>query len=324
MSRGARSIGLRLASALAALLLIGACERSEPVPGVPAPVSPRAGTVIEPPDLRIGDVANVEVAVVVPPDHRVRPIPAPERVPGLWILEAEEVPVERHASHHVHRTRFKVRARKTGETRWPAMTAVAESPDGELIELESAERPLRIHEVTSELSGRREPFSFRAPREPRREGGFAVPALFGAGGTLLALALITAVRRIRNRPSAPPPGPSVRESSWRATQAALEAARDRVPEDPVAAADAASAALRAYVTRRWAAGAETATTEELAAREPPLGTSSRWPELLRLLRALDGFRFRPVADEPLERDELAATLRDAQRFVAEAAPPEAR
>jgi hypothetical protein len=70
--------------------------------------------------------------------------------------------------------------------------------------------------------------------------------------------------------------------------------------------------------------AETATTEELAAREPPLGASKRWPELLRLLRALDGFRFRPVAEDPLERDELSATLRAAQRFIGESAPPGAR
>jgi hypothetical protein len=303
-----------------ALLAHVACDRAPEEPAEPVPVAPRAGAVIEPPDLRIGDVAVVDVAVVVPPGHRVQPLPAPERVPGLWILEAEELPVERGPSHHVHRTRFKVRARETGEFTWPAQVAVVETPTGERLEVESMERPVRIHEVTGDFAGRREPFSFRAPPEARRDQGFALPALLGAGGTALALALLALVRRVRRRPLAPPVR-APHETSWRATQAALEAALERIGADPVAAADAASAAIRVYVSRRYGAVAETATTEELAAREPPLGAGSRWPELLRLLRALDAFRFRSGASgDPLECRELAATLRAAQRFVSEAAP----
>ncbi|MDH3685249.1 MAG: hypothetical protein OEP95_03440 [Myxococcales bacterium] len=272
--------------------------------------------MIEPPELRIGDVARVEVAIVVPPGHRVQPIPAPDRVPGLWILEAEELPVERTAAHHVHRTRFKVRARETGEFAWPAQTAIVETPTGERLELVSALRPLVIQEVTGEFPGRREPFSFRAPASKTRGGGFALPALLGAGGTLLALALVGWVRRVRNRPPAVPAA-ALAVSSSRATQAALEAALDRLADDPVSAANAASAALRVHVAQRYAAPARTATTEELARNEAPPGARKRWPELLRLLRALDGFRFRAVAEDRLERDELSATLRDAQRFVGE-------
>lgn len=321
----ARNSRVTHAAALAALLIAASgCESADDAPAPAAPVSPRVGAVIEPPDLHIGDIARVEVAVVVPPGHRVRPIPAPNHVPGLWILEAEELPVERTTAHQVHRTRFKVRARETGEFRWPAQSAVVETPSGERLELESAERPFRIHEVTHEFPGRLEPFSFRAPRANARERGFALPALLGASGTLLALALAAWVRHVRRRPPAIATATPARVPSWRATQAALEAAMDRLDEDPVAAANAASAALRVHVTRRWAAAAETATTEELAAGTAPLGASKRWPELLRLLRALDGFRFRPVAGDPLERDELAATLRAAQRFVGESAPPEPR
>lgn len=312
-------------AALATLLFIAwGCGSTDDAPTPAAPVSPRIGAVIEPPDLHIGDVARVEVAVVVPPGHRVRPIPAPDRVPGLWILEAEELPVERTAAHQVHRTRFKVRARKTGEFHWPAQTAVVETPGGERLELESAVRPMRIHEVADDFPGRREPFSFRAPPAGTRNRGFALPVVLGAGGTLLALALVAWVRRVRTRPPGTGSGTPAPAPSWRATQAALEAAMDRLNEDPVAAANAASAALRVHVTRRYATSAETATTEELASGEPPLGASKRWPELLRLLRALDDFRFRPVADDSLERDELAATLRAAQRFVGESAPPEPR
>jgi hypothetical protein len=309
------------------VLALGAsagCERPPDAPTPAAPVSPRAGAVVEPPDLHIGDVARVVVAVVVPPGHRVRPIPAPDRVPGLWILEAEELPVERSESHEVHRTRFKVRARETGEFRWPAQTAFVETPTGERLELESAERPLRIHEVTDEFADRREPFSFRAPPAKTREHGLALPALLGAGGTLLAVALVAWVRRVRSRP---PPVAHVAAGSvpsWRASQAALEAAAERLADDPVAAANAASAALRVYVARRYATSAETATTEELAAGGAPLGASKRWPEFVRLLRALDDFRFRKQGDDVPERDELSATLRAAQRFVGESAPAEAR
>lgn len=311
--------------ALAALMWVSlACGEAREAPPEVASVTPRAGAVIEPPDLYIGDVAQVEVAVVVPPGHRVQPIPAPTRVPGLWILEAEELPVERTASHHVYRTRFKVRARETGEYSWPTQIAVVETPSGERLELETSVRPLRIHEVKGEFPGRREPFSFRAPSANSREGGFALPALLGAVGTLLALVLGAWVRRVRNRPPAGAGERSPALPSWRATQAALEAAVDRLETNPVAAANAASAALRIYVARRYASAAETATTEELAAEPAPPGASKRWPELLRLLRALDGFRFRCVAEDPLERDELSATLRAAQRFVSEPAPPAAR
>ena len=247
MPRSTRRECARGAVALAALWLACAgCGSADDAATPAAPVSPRVGAVIEPPDLQIGDVARVEVAVVVPPGHRVLPIPAPDRVPGLWILEAEEVPVERTAAHEVHRTRFKVRARKTGEFRWPAQTAVVETPGGERLELESAERALRIHEVSGEFPGRREPFSFRAPRASTRERGFALPALLGAGGTLLALALVAGVRRIRARPPAAPGGTSAPVPSWRATQAALEAAADRLNEDPVAAANAASGEVATF------------------------------------------------------------------------------
>ena len=195
----------RLGLGFAALLCVFAgCGAPDAVPTPAAPVSPRFGAVIEPPELRIGDVAVVEVAIVVPPDHRVQPIPAPDRVPGLWILEAEELPVERSEAHHIHRTQFKVRARKTGEFAWPAQTAIVETEAGERLELVSAIRPLVIHEVTGEFPGRGEPFSFRAPGPRTRDGGFALPALLGAGGTLLALALAGWVRRVRNRPPAVP------------------------------------------------------------------------------------------------------------------------
>ena len=78
----------RRASAAAALLAAFglawslACgetnERGEgdaEAPGAPATL--RGGVVIEPDRLAIGQTATVEIAVVTPPEHRVRPVAAP-------------------------------------------------------------------------------------------------------------------------------------------------------------------------------------------------------------------------------------------------------
>jgi hypothetical protein len=301
--------------------LIG-CE-PEPPPVRSASVAPRAGVVVEPDEIRIGDTAWVEIAVVTPPDHRVSPLEAPGDLPGFWLIEAEALPLQRDPSRWVHRTRFHVRARETGSFSWPAGSARVETPSGEEIVLEIDGRPLEVIEGSPEFAGRVEPFSFRAPPRQSRPVGFAVPALLGAAATLAVLGLLVLVRAVRARRGEGETIGTSRSAPWRAASAAIEAALASADEDPVAAADAASAALRVYVTRRYGAPAECSTTEELAAMTPPFALGSRWPELLRLLRGLDAARFRPdAASNPVERSELGATLRAAQRLLAGFAPHE--
>lgn len=306
--------------ALAAWLWV-ACAGEEADPGRRAPVALRAGVVIEPDVIRIGDTAWVEIAVVTPPDYGVRPLEAPAALPGFWVLGAEALPLERSPGRWVHRTRFHVRARETGSFEWPAQTAWVEGPEGATVALPVDARPLHVVEVSPEFTARAEPFSFRAPTAPRAPGGFALPALVGAAATLAALGLVALVRFARRRgATAPAPGPTgAGGGPWRAAQAALETALAEVEGDAVGAADAGSGALRLFVGRRYGIPAEFRTTEELAALEPPFALGTRWPELIRLLQTFDRVRFRPgAAGDPVERAELGAALRAAQAFVADA------
>jgi hypothetical protein len=310
--------------ALAAIAgLAQACGGSEQPPPPAAPVSIRGGVVIEPPELSIGDTAAVEIAVVTPPDHRLEPPATPESAPGLWILSAEQLPSERGASHWVHRARFLVRARGTGELAWPAQTVWVVAPKGERIPVALAARPLRVVEVSREFPDRVEPFSWRGPREPGRGGGFLLPAAFGAAAVLAALALAAAVRRARRgaRAAPPPAADDVPASAAREAETALLAAAARIDEDAVGAANAASAALRLFVLRHAGAPAHVSTTEELRAMAPPFRLARRWSELLGTLGELDGARFRAGAlATPAGREALRRELHAAGTLVAAIAP----
>jgi hypothetical protein len=307
----------------AALLgLCAACGGGDPPPSA-APLSIRGGVVVEPPELTIGDTASVEIAVITPPDHRLEPPATPESAPGLWILAAEQLPGEREAGRWVHRARFLVRARETGDLAWPAQTVWVVAPKGERIPVSLAERPLRVMPVSREFPDRVEPFSWRGPREPGRARDFLLPAAFGAAAALAAFALAALVRQARRagREEAPPELAALPESAAREAEASLQAAAARLDADPVAAADAASAALRLFVLRHTGTPAHVSTSEELCALAPPFLLARRWSELLRVLFQLDAARFRAGAlATPAGRDALRAELLAAERLVAEAAP----
>lgn len=316
------------AARLAALVWLAvACGVADPPPPPVAPLSIRGGVVIEPPELSIGDTATVEIAVVTPPDHRLEPPATPESAPGLWILSAEQLPTEREAGHWVHRARFRVRARTTGEIAWPAQIVFVVAPNGERVPVSLAERPLRVVDVSREFPDRVEPFSWRGPREPGRARDFLLPAAFGAAAALAALALALFVRRARSagRESAAAQAAEAPASPAREAEAALEAAAARIDEDPIAAADAASVALRLYVLRHTGAPAHVSTTEELRGMAPPFRLARRWPELLRLLAHLDSARFRAGAlATAAGREALRAELLAAEALVGDAAPGRGR
>jgi hypothetical protein len=322
-ARAALALAVSLAAAAAGCGRAGEQARDETVARA-APATIQGGVIVEPPELGIGDTATVEIAVVTPPDHRVAPLAAPESVPGLWVLSAETLPVRREPGRLVHRTRFLVRARATGDFAWPAQEAQVETPDGERVPVALAARPLRVVSVARELPERTTPFGFREPREPGRVRGFLLPAAFGAAAALAALALAGYARRSRPSPAATPsPAPAAPEglaaAPARAAQTALAGALARLEREPVEAANAASAALRGFVEHVTGVQASRATTEELVAIHPPFLLETRWPEWLALLAALDAARFRAAALETAAaRDGLAAQLRAGVELVARA------
>jgi hypothetical protein len=320
-------------AALAALLAL-ACDAGEPpraaapAPGpeaesAAAPRPPdstlRAAVVIEPPRIEIGDVFEVEVAVVTPPGHRVGPAQVPKAVPGLAIVDAALPAVDREPGRWVHRQRFRARARATGPFRWPALELEVEAPDGARQRVVAAERPFEVVSLLEEQPERRSPFSFRSPRLEGPPGaGPWLPALLGSLLTLAALGLLSLVRRVRAAaPAAAEPAlpPGAADDDSAGLLAALHAAEAEA--DAVRAADLASEALRAWAAERFLAPRlRSATSEELALLAPPFLLTTRWNALRDALGAFDALRFPPPRDDA--RAELGRALARARAFVADA------
>jgi hypothetical protein len=318
-------------AALAAALLAFACgDAAEPpreaapaeAAAAAAPEPPdatlRAAVVLEPPRIEIGDVFEVEVAVVTPPGHRVAPAPVPKAVPGIVILDAALPSVSQEPGRWVHRQRFRARARATGPFRWPALELEVEAPGGAPLRVVAPERPFEVVSLLDEQSERRSPFSFRAPRLERAPGaGPWLPALIGSLMTLAALGLLALVRRVRSAESAAAPAAPVgaADEDSAAVLGALRAAESEA--DAVRGADLASEALRAWAAERFfAPRVRSATTEELAALAPPFLLTTRWAALRAALEALDAVRFPPQREGA--RAELARALAHARALVNDA------
>jgi hypothetical protein len=334
-ARAAARLGLAAALlALGAGLLGPGCGAEPPQPpapeaesAAPAPATPplslRASVVIEPPRIEIGDLFDVEVAVVTPPGHHVPPAPVPKAIPGITVVAAERPDVVREAERWVHRQRFRARARATGQFVWPALELTVEAPDGALTRVPAAERPFEVASLLAEQPERREPFSLRSARLPEAPGaGPWLPALLGSVFTLAALALAGWVRRLRAPApgeTAPAPPLDARAEAARLALAAFERARARGGE-PAAAADLASVALRRWAAERFRHPALcAASTEELASRPAPFLLGGRHAALVALLQELDALRFPPAG--PGAAGALAGALDRARDFVRDASGP---
>jgi hypothetical protein len=316
----------RLACIAWAFALCAACGESPAPANVAAPVTPRATAVLEPPQIRIGDRAALEVAVVTPPGYRSLPITPPEEVAGFEILGAEALPVQKEPSRWVHRTRVHLRAREVGRFAWPEGSVQVAAPDGAPSRLPLAPLRLEVVSVLPEVPDRVAPFGARPA--PRR-GGATVALPAAALGSLLTLAavglVVLARRRIGMRAPAAVPPAARAEPPWTAARGDLDRSRAALATDPAAAADATATALRRYMARRFGAAAEARTTEELEIAAPPFAATSRWPVFVSLLRELDALRFRPPPSGA-ERSTLAvqveALVSRAEEFVEESTPPE--
>lgn len=309
------------AALLAALAALACGGEVEPAPGPPAAV--HGAVVLEPSELGVGDLVSVEITVVTPPDHRVRPIDVADRIDPLWLLDAETRPVAREGERWTHVTRVRARVKEApGDYAWPAQTIEVEGPDGELHPLELEARPFTVASVVGQIPERIEPFGLRTPSAESGGRGGLGSALLGAAAMLLALGGLRlagrarAARRARGDAPAPDATPA-----WTAADAELEAALADVDDDPDAAADRAALALRRYVHRRAHRPIETLTTEEIAAQRPPGRLRSRWPDLVGLLRRLDALRFPGDLAREEGRVALRETLHEARRFVSDSIPP---
>ena len=120
----------RLACGMALAWAVSACGTDPEATVFATPVRSRANAILEPPTVKIGDVAILEIAVVTPPGHVVRPFAAPKDTEGFWVLDSEILPVHKEPQRWVHRTQLRLRARAVGRFEWPAATVEVEVPDG--------------------------------------------------------------------------------------------------------------------------------------------------------------------------------------------------
>lgn len=305
----------------AALLLLAACaEERAGAPPAP-PVAPQAAVVIEPPQLRIGDVAVVEVVVATPPGARVGPIRAPDPLPGLWLLDSEALPTDTEAAREVRRTRFRVRARETGAFAWPALEIAVEDAEGHATTLTTEPRPFEVVSILPAASDRSEPFSYRLPAP---EGGVSplAVAVAGVAGAVLALAGVALARQARGRTGTRREAAAGGdERPWVEALAALAEARALADSDWRLASGLGARALKRYATRRYRLPLAARTTEEVAAFAPAPLLEARWRAALACLEALDVDRFRRDSGEGAA-PRVCAALDAAERWVRTSMPRE--
>jgi len=152
----------RSAIALALVALVSCRGEPEPAPGPPAAI--HGAVVIEPSELGVGDLVTVDLVVVTPPDHRVRPIEVSEPSDALWLLDAEALPVRRAGERWTHVTRVRARVKQApGEYAWPAQTVEVEGPDGDVERVALEARRFTVGSIAAAMPDRLEPFSLRAP-----------------------------------------------------------------------------------------------------------------------------------------------------------------
>ena len=307
--------------AVAIALLAGCTELHDDA--APAPVgAPSASATLQAAEIRIGDRPTIDIRITTAPERSVLPPELPAALTGIEIVEWQTRPVVRGPRSWIHSQTVTLRAREIGRFEWPALQLTVASPDGahELLELPAI--PLPVGSIRAEHPGRSAPYGARAA-PPRAQPRGSAPFALAAAGFSIALAaavlLVFARRRGRDTgtplASAPP--------AWSEARSELERAAE-LAHDPAVASHHAAAALRRYVDRRFGARTRTLTTEELAVCDPPYGATSRWPELVALLRALDELRFRPAALEPGDclRSAFTAALASAHEFVETTIPPE--
>jgi hypothetical protein len=312
------------AAACAAWLAVAAagCARDE-APRYAAPAQERAMWVLEPPQLALGDVAELSLSVVTRPGATLEPHELPAPPQGLFAVAREPLAVEHEPARWVHTTRLRLRAVAVGRFELPGGVVRGEDAEGSALEIPYPPIAVEVASTLGENPERRTPWGVRRLPAPP-VGGTGAAFAFGAGAaTALAAAGAVALARRRAaersaRAAEPPPVPSA--PPWELAHAALDAAEARLADDPRAALDAVARALRGYVAARYGADAPARTVEELAVAQPPFAMTTRWQGFVALLAALDAERFPSPA--ALRDSAAARLLREARDFVAATLPQE--
>ena len=305
---------------LVALALLACGEAPEPrIYGAPAKA--RAALVLEPPVLAVGQLADLELAVVTRPGDAVRPIDLPGKIAGFWLVERQAQAIAREPARWVHSTHLRLRAVEVGRFEFPGGSVEVTSPEGGAILLDYDSLPLEVVSTLPAHPTQQSPYGVRTLPLSRTSGRGSVAAF--AAGAILALAsagvLLLARRRLAQRALAPPSEPMA--PAWVAARESLAQAREALASDPCAALDLAAAALRGYAVRRFGGDATVRTTEELAQADPPFTMTTRWSGFVALLGELDVERFPEARVAEARASELVEA---AAGFVEESVPKEAR
>ena len=168
---------------------------------------------IEPPEIRIGERAVLEIVVASPPDRRLLPFATPESLTGFEVLAVEVLPVEERSDGWLHRTRVQLRARDVGRFAWPRTNLDLVGADGVTTTVSLPRLPMRVHSILPAYPGRSEPFGARGA--PKRADAAPAPvgiAISGGFGLVL-LGLAAFVLRHRRRLALPKATP-VGEPAW--------------------------------------------------------------------------------------------------------------
>ena len=271
----------------------GAESPGWPLAATPDATRPQAVRILERPTLGVGEVSGILIAVRTAPGHSVRP-PPPPSIPGLHVLQVEDVATRTGDHDWLHRTRIRIRADRPGSYTLPASRIVVESPDGRQQSLELPAARLEVTSVLPRYRPDQQPFGLRRPDTRDGAAGFLPGLLTGALGALLLVGLPLGLRRsLAGRRSAEKaaeePVPDLDE--W--AMAELARARRALQEDPRHASNMGAALLRVYAAQRFCAPVVAATTHELERARPPSVELPVWSDFVRILRRYDALRFQP-------------------------------
>jgi len=309
---------------VAGCLLAGLGCGAPPVADEPAhDTAVHARATVEPPEIRIGERAVLEIIVASPPDRRLLPFATPESLTGFEVLAVEVLPVEERSDGWLHRTLVRLRARDVGRFAWPRTNLDLVGADGATTTVSLPRLPLRVHSILPAHPGRSEPFGARGAPKLAESAPAPVGIAISGGFGLILLGLAAFAFRHRRRLALPKATP-VGEPAWSEALRTLGLAGPSAK--PADVANAMVATLNRYMVRRFGAAPCSLTSEELADITPPFAATSRWPTYVSLLRDLDALRFRPhrSAGSQISDAVRVEALRDrARTFVEDSTPPKA-
>jgi hypothetical protein len=292
----------------------------------------RASLVFEPPVLHIGDVLEVQIAIVTPPQWRVHPIELPA-IDGVEILERRELPVDTGRLRWIHRTAVRLRPERLGAYEWPDHAATCEDSQGRLETLAIEGRAFEVTSVVPEVPLRDSPFGVQHPSASMqssrsgkaRSGGLPIStaALLSALAMLVGIAIgaaserrVPASRASAAEDSSEPDRAQLDPDAW--ALAELESLSAAVRQDPRGAASATAVVMRVYADRRFGTDIQGATTHELEQGPPVWFLESRWSDFTSILHDLDDARFTGASDVDrgdLEGAGMESTLERAMQFI---------